>query len=69
MAEAASHHGHYLSQVANFDQKHGIEIIIQALQAPCKTIASNAGVEGAVIVGKLLESTDTNWGYDAQVMM
>merc|ERR1719231_1067362 len=53
-------------EVANFDQKHGVEIMTQALTVPCKTIASNAGAEGAVIVGKLLESTDTNWGYNAQ---
>lgn len=35
-------------EVANFDQKHGVELMIQALTVPCKTIASNAGVEGAV---------------------
>merc|ERR1719472_704252 len=52
---------------ANFDQKHGVEIMMQALTVPCKTIASNAGAEGAVVVGKLLESTDTNLGYDAQI--
>merc|ERR1719392_22177 len=51
---------------ANFDQKHGVEIMAQALTVPCKTIASNAGVEGAVVVGKLLESSDTNFGYNAQ---
>ena len=37
-----------------------------ALTVPCKTIANNAGVEGAVVVGKLLESSDSNWGFDAQ---
>merc|ERR1719310_777910 len=52
---------------ANFDQKHGVEIMRNALTVPCKTIASNAGEEGAVIVGKLLESTDTNYGFNAQV--
>merc|ERR1719424_2013083 len=50
----------------NFDMKHGVEIMIQALTVPCKTIASNAGAEGAVVVGKLLESNDTNFGFDAQ---
>jgi len=54
------------AQTSNFDQKHGIEIMMRALTVPCKTIASNAGVEGAVIVGKLMESTDTDWGYNAQ---
>merc|ERR550537_640520 len=52
--------------VGNNDQKYGVEIMMQALTVPCKTIASNAGAEGAVVVGKLLESTDPNWGYDAQ---
>jgi len=52
--------------VANNDQKYGIEIMRQALQYPAKTIASNAGAEGAVVVGKLLESSDTNYGFDAQ---
>ncbi|EOD10125.1 heat shock protein 60, partial [Emiliania huxleyi CCMP1516] len=51
---------------SNFDQKHGVEIMKAALTVPCKTIASNAGAEGAVVVGKLLESSDTNFGYDAQ---
>jgi len=39
----------------NFDQKHGVEIMRAALAVPCKTIAQNAGAEGAVVVGKLLE--------------
>jgi len=54
------------AKMTNFDQKHGVEIMMRALTVPCKTIVSNAGVEGAVVVGKLLESTDTNWGYNAQ---
>jgi chaperonin GroEL len=37
-----------------------------ALTVPCKTIANNAGAEGAVVVGKLLESSDTTFGFDAQ---
>merc|ERR1719197_1682536 len=52
--------------VGNNDQKYGVEIMMQALTVPCKTIASNAGAEGAVVVGKLLESSDPNYGYDAQ---
>ena len=38
----------------------------KAIQAPARQIAENAGEDGSVIVGKLLESRDTNWGYDAQ---
>ena len=53
-------------KVDNEDQKVGVNIIRKALQAPVRQIAENAGVDGAVIVGKLLESTDTNFGYNAQ---
>ncbi len=52
--------------VANQDQKVGVDIIRRALQAPIRQIAENAGVDGALVVGKLLESTDTNFGYNAQ---
>ncbi|PUZ42887.1 hypothetical protein GQ55_9G618100 [Panicum hallii var. hallii] len=52
-------------QTANFDQKIGVKIIQNALKAPVQTIASNAGVEGAVIAGKLLEQENTDLGYDA----
>ncbi|CAB4261726.1 unnamed protein product [Prunus armeniaca] len=50
---------------ANFDQKIGVQIIQNALKAPVHTIASNAGVEGAVVVGKLLEQDNPDLGYDA----
>jgi chaperonin GroEL len=50
----------------NDDQNVGIEIIRRALQAPIRQIAENAGDEGSVIVGKLLEQDDTNFGFDAQ---
>ena len=50
----------------NDDQTVGIDIIRRALQAPIRQIASNAGDEGSVIVGKLLEQKDTNHGFDAQ---
>ncbi len=50
----------------NDDQNVGIEIIRRALQAPIRQIAENAGEEGSVIVGKLLEQKDTNYGFDAQ---
>ena len=51
---------------ANQDQKVGIDIIRKAAEAPIRQIAENAGVDGAVVAGKLLESTDTNFGYNAQ---
>ncbi|CAJ2639545.1 unnamed protein product [Trifolium pratense] len=50
---------------ANFDQKIGVQIIQKALKTPVHTIASNAGVEGAVVVGKLLEQDNPDLGYDA----
>uniref|UniRef100_A0A0E0CV40 Uncharacterized protein n=1 Tax=Oryza meridionalis TaxID=40149 RepID=A0A0E0CV40_9ORYZ len=52
-------------QTANFDQKIGVQIIQNALKTPVHTIASNAGVEGSVIIGKLLEQDNTDLGYDA----
>ena len=51
---------------ANRDEEVGIEIIRRALEAPIRQIAYNAGVEGSIIVGKLLEQKSTNYGYDAQ---
>ncbi len=51
---------------ANADQKVGIDIVRRALQAPIRQIAENAGYDGAVIAGKLLESKDSDWGFDAQ---
>jgi chaperonin GroEL len=50
----------------NDDQDVGVEIIRRAIQAPIRQIAENAGSEGSVIVGKLLEQKDTNFGFDAQ---
>ena len=51
---------------ANSDQEVGINIIRQAIQAPARQISMNAGDEGAVVVGKLMETTDANLGYNAQ---
>ncbi len=50
----------------NDDQRVGIEIVRKALQAPARQIAENAGVDGSIVIGKLLESTNSNWGFDAQ---
>ena len=50
----------------NEDQSVGIEIIRRALSAPIRQICENAGEEGSVIVGKLTEQKDTNFGFDAQ---
>jgi chaperonin GroEL len=50
----------------NEDQNVGIEIVCRALQSPIRQIAANAGVEGAVVVGRLLDGKDEAKGYDAQ---
>jgi chaperonin GroEL len=50
----------------NNDQKVGIDIVRRALQSPVRQVAENAGSEGSVVVGKLLDSSDPNYGFDAQ---
>ncbi|GLR81456.1 chaperonin GroEL (plasmid) [Azospirillum oryzae] len=50
---------------ANDDQRVGIEIVRRALTAPVRQIATNAGVDGSIIVGKLNDSKDYSVGYDA----
>jgi chaperonin GroEL len=53
-------------KVENSDQKTGVDIVRKAIQAPARQIVDNAGDDGAVVVGKLLEAKDYNYGYDAQ---
>jgi len=53
-------------KTANPDQQVGIDIVRRSLQAPLRQIVENAGVDGAVVAGKLLESSDMNLGFDAQ---
>ncbi len=51
---------------ANSDQNAGIAIVRRALEAPLRQIAENAGVDGAVVAGKIRESNDKNFGFNAQ---
>src|SRR5271156_4636141 len=51
---------------ANNDQKVGIEIVRKAIQSPVRQIAENSGVEGSIVVGKLNDTNDPNFGFDAQ---
>ncbi|MBY0501243.1 MAG: chaperonin GroEL [Alphaproteobacteria bacterium] len=51
---------------ANDEQRVGIDIIRKALQSPARQIAVNAGVDGSIVIGKLLDSKDTNFGFNAQ---
>src|SRR6476620_310979 len=50
----------------NEDQKHGVEIVRKAIQTPARQIAINAGADGSVVVGKLLEKDQYSYGFDAQ---
>jgi chaperonin GroEL len=50
----------------NDDQKTGVEIVRKALQTPARLIATNAGEDGSVIVGKILENDSYGFGFDAQ---
>ena len=50
----------------NNDQKVGIDIVRRALQAPARQIFENAGADGSIIIGKLLEKGDTSHGFDAR---
>ncbi len=51
---------------ANADQNAGITIVRKAIEAPLRQIAENAGVDGAVVAGKVRESSDTSFGFNAQ---
>jgi len=51
---------------ANSDQDVGISIIRKAIEAPLRQIAENSGVDGSVVAGKIRESTDKNFGFNAQ---
>ena len=53
-------------KIKGADQKSGVEIIKKALQSPIRQITKNAGVDGSVVVGKLLEMNKPSHGYDAQ---
>jgi chaperonin GroEL len=53
-------------KVSNDDQRRGVEIVRRALEAPVRQIADNAGTDGSVVVGRLLDQKDTNHGFDAQ---
>jgi chaperonin GroEL len=50
----------------NEDQKHGVDIVRKAIQAPARQIATNAGADGSVVVGKILDKDQYSYGFDAQ---
>ncbi|MER8851809.1 chaperonin GroEL [Mesorhizobium australicum] len=53
-------------QTVNADQKTGVEIVRRAIETPVRQIAENAGAEGSIIVGKLRETSEFGWGWNAQ---
>ncbi|MGH7013444.1 MAG: chaperonin GroEL [Stellaceae bacterium] len=53
-------------RAANDDEKVGIDIVRRAIRMPARLIAENAGQDGAVVVGKLTDKDDPNWGFNAQ---
>jgi chaperonin GroEL len=50
----------------NEDQRVGIDIVRKALAVPAKQIVVNAGADGSIVVGKLMDKNDSDYGYDAQ---
>ncbi len=50
----------------NSDQEVGIRIIRHAMTAPCRQIATNAGADGSIVIGKIMDSNDYSFGFDAQ---
>ncbi len=52
-------------KAVNADQKAGVDIVRRAIQVPARQIVQNAGEDGSLIVGKLLENSTYNWGFNA----
>ncbi|MCP1850547.1 MULTISPECIES: chaperonin GroEL [unclassified Bradyrhizobium] len=52
-------------KASNADQKAGIDIVRRAIQVPARQIVQNAGEDGSLVVGKLIENADYNWGFNA----
>jgi chaperonin GroEL len=52
-------------KTANADRKAGVDIVRRAVQVPARQIVQNAGEDGSLVVGKLLENDDYNWGFNA----
>ena len=53
-------------KIENEDQKHGIDIVRKAVQTPARQIAINAGADGSVVVGKIMDKDQYSYGFDAQ---
>jgi len=55
-----------IDSAENHDQQAGVKIVLRAIQAPIRQIAENAGVEGSIVVGKVLEGKGVGFGFNAQ---
>ncbi|CDO60354.1 Heat shock protein 60 family chaperone GroEL [Candidatus Phaeomarinobacter ectocarpi] len=55
-----------IDNAENHDQQAGVKIVLRAIQAPIRQIAENAGVEGSIVVGKVLEGKGVGFGFNAQ---
>jgi len=55
-------------KTANDDEKTGVDIVRRALEAPMKQIAKNSGVEGAIVIHRVRESKEANFGFDAETL-
>ena len=68
LAAVGAHAGKALDGLKglNADQDAGIAIVRRALQAPIRQISENAGVEGSIVVGKVLENASATFGFNAQ---
>ncbi|GGD18836.1 chaperonin GroEL [Pyruvatibacter mobilis] len=55
-----------LENAENADQQAGVKIVLRAIQAPIRQIAENSGVEGSIVVGKVLEGKGVGFGFNAQ---
>ncbi|MDD3288511.1 MAG: chaperonin GroEL, partial [Alphaproteobacteria bacterium] len=53
-------------RVSNDDQRRGVDIVRRALEAPVRQIVNNAGMDGSVVVGRMMDQKDNNFGFDAQ---
>ena len=53
-------------RTSNEDQKHGVDIVRKALSWPARQIALNAGEDGSIVIGKILEKDTYGFGFDAQ---
>jgi chaperonin GroEL len=54
-------------KASNRDEEMGVNIVRRALTEPCRQIAINAGADGSIVVGKICENTDKNFGFNAQL--